>query len=98
MGFSVKLNLSRQRVNRLPLWKHHKNILPQEWRAYNEQAVKVSCCTLFVLQAVLPENRTKAYKPYNPLPHAALGLYGFLYVYGIEMTDFKYPHEIVVNT
>ena len=74
----MKLNLSRQRVNRLPLWKHHKNILPQEWRAYNEQAVKVSCCTLFVLQAGLPENRTKPYNPYNPLPHAALGLYGLL--------------------
>lgn len=28
-------------------------------------------------------------KPYNPLSHAALGLYGFLYVYGIEMADCK---------
>ena len=44
---------------------------------------------LLKLNAVLPENRTKAYKPYNPLPYAALGLYGFLYVYGIEMKDFK---------
>ena len=43
---------------------------------YNGQAVKVWRGTLFALQAVLPENRTKPYKPYNPLPHAALGLYG----------------------
>ena len=28
-------------------------------------------------------------KPYNPLPHKALGLYGFLDVYGMEMADFK---------
>ncbi len=28
-------------------------------------------------------------KPYNPLPHKALGLYGFLHVYGIELEFFK---------
>lgn len=28
-------------------------------------------------------------KPYNPLSHAALGMYGFLYVYGIELVNFK---------
>lgn len=28
-------------------------------------------------------------KPYNPLPHAALGLYGFLHVYGIELANLK---------
>lgn len=28
-------------------------------------------------------------KPYNPLPHKALGLYGFLYVYGVELADIK---------
>ena len=28
-------------------------------------------------------------KPYNHLPHAALGLYGFLRVYGIELANFK---------
>lgn len=28
-------------------------------------------------------------KPYNPLQHKALGLYGFLHVYGIEMAVFK---------
>ena len=37
-------------------------------------------------------------KPYNPLPHKALGLYGFLHVYGIEWQILKYPHEIVVDT
>ena len=37
-------------------------------------------------------------KPYNPLPHAALGLYVFLHVYGIELASFKYSHEIVVAT
>ena len=37
-------------------------------------------------------------KPYNPLPHKALGLYVFLYVYGIEIADCKYHHEIVTNT
>lgn len=26
-------------------------------------------------------------KPYNPLPHKALGLYGFLHVYGIELAN-----------
>ncbi|WP_293847795.1 hypothetical protein [uncultured Phascolarctobacterium sp.] len=39
----------------------------------------------FALQAVLPENRTNRTKPYNPLLHKALGLYGFLYVYGMEL-------------
>ena len=39
---------------------------------------------LLKLNAVLPENRTNRTKPYNPLPHKALGLYGFLHVYGIE--------------
>ena len=28
-------------------------------------------------------------KPYNPLLHKALGLYGFLYVYGIELANFQ---------
>ena len=28
-------------------------------------------------------------KPYNPLLRKALGLYGFLHVYGIELADFK---------
>lgn len=28
-------------------------------------------------------------KPYNPLPHKALGLYGFLHVYGMELADIK---------
>lgn len=28
-------------------------------------------------------------KPYNPLPHAALGLYVFLHVYGIELENLK---------
>ena len=28
-------------------------------------------------------------KPYNPLPHKDLGLYGFLHVYGIELAIFK---------
>ena len=28
-------------------------------------------------------------KSYTPLPRKALGLYGFLHVYGIELADFK---------
>lgn len=28
-------------------------------------------------------------KPYNPLLHKALGLYGLLHVYGIELAIFK---------
>lgn len=47
-------------------------------------------------------------KPYNPLPHAALGLYGFCmsmvwiwrilkYPHEIVVSTLKYPHEIVVN-
>lgn len=28
-------------------------------------------------------------KLYNPLLHKALGLYGFLHVYGIELANFK---------
>ena len=28
-------------------------------------------------------------KPYNPLTHKALGLYGFLHVYGIELENLK---------
>lgn len=28
-------------------------------------------------------------KPYNPLQHKALGLYGFLYVYDIELENLK---------
>lgn len=42
---------------------------------------------LLKLNAALSENRTNRTKPYNPLLHAALGLYGFLYVYGMEMAN-----------
>ena len=37
-------------------------------------------------------------KPYNPLPHAALGLYGFCMCTVWSWQIFKYPHEIVVST
>lgn len=37
-------------------------------------------------------------KPYNPLPHVALGLYGFCMCTVLNWRILKYPHEIVVNT
>lgn len=37
-------------------------------------------------------------KPYNPLPHAALGLYGFCMCTVLSWRILKYPHEIVAST
>lgn len=37
-------------------------------------------------------------KPYNPLPHKALGLYGFCMCTVVSGGISKYPHEIVVDT
>lgn len=37
-------------------------------------------------------------KPYDPLPHKALGLYGFCMCTVLSWQFLKYPHEIVVNT
>lgn len=37
-------------------------------------------------------------KPYNPLPHAALGLYVFCMCTVLSWQFLKYPHEIVVST
>ena len=37
-------------------------------------------------------------KPYNPLLHKALGLYGFCMCTVLSWRILKYPHEIVVDT